>query len=245
MGDSPPGDLDSWPDVELVGLAQMRIEGGILIAWEAFKVLWRRYVNEVANTVHVFLLRTYFISDHDLAEQLTQEAFVKAWDALPKKNPQAPFIAWIKRIAINEAWQDRRKHRREIALTNDEEQSTDNSDPLEQSPEEQAALQDAIERTKMRLSEQERAVFTLHHEQGYSEAEIASMLGIRVSSVRQTLWRATRRFREEWLKETSEGDSPPPQQAPKKGKQPSNTVAQPQKAANSSATHKKRGRQRP
>jgi RNA polymerase sigma factor (sigma-70 family) len=244
VGDTPPGDLDSWPDVDLVRLAQMRSEAAIAIAWSAFTTLYHRHVTEVVNTVYVCLLRSFFLSDQNLAAQLTHEAFLKAWDALPEKKAQAPFIAWIKRIAINEARQHQRKHRRETSLTNDEEQFIDNPDSLEQSPEEQAALQDTIERILMCLTEQERAVFTLHH-QGYSQEEIAAILGIKVTSVRQELWRAHGHFRKEWLKEASAGDSPPSQPGAKKGKKPSNTAAQPQKTANPPTTRKKRGRQKP
>src|SRR5579885_3610208 len=92
VGDTPPGDLDSWPDADLVRLAQIRSEAAIAVALSAFKVLYHRYVTEVVNTVYVCLLRSFCRADQNLAEQLTHEAFLKAWNALPEKKAEAPFI---------------------------------------------------------------------------------------------------------------------------------------------------------
>ena len=63
----------------------------------AFGVLVRRY----QDRVYRFVLR--MVGSHDDALELTQEAFVKAWQALPEWQPDAQFRTWLFRIAANAA----------------------------------------------------------------------------------------------------------------------------------------------
>src|ERR1035437_2637388 len=64
---------------------------------KAFSELVRRH----QRPVYRYLLR--MLGSHDDAMELTQEAFIKAWQALPQWQPEAQFRTWLFRIANNTA----------------------------------------------------------------------------------------------------------------------------------------------
>src|SRR5674476_893852 len=74
---------------------------------KAFSELVRRH----QRPVHRYLLR--MLGSHDDAMELTQEAFIKAWQALPQWRPEAQFRTWLFRIANNTAL-DALRHRKLI-----------------------------------------------------------------------------------------------------------------------------------
>ena len=65
---------------------------------KAFSELVRRH----QDRVYRYLLR--MLGSHDDALELTQDAFVKAWQALPQWQPEAQFRTWLFRIAINQCY---------------------------------------------------------------------------------------------------------------------------------------------
>lgn len=83
---SPRADLTDASDQELVAWARQGRE-------EAYGELLRRY----QPSVLAFIYR--IVCDHGLAEDLTQETFVKAFNALDSQRPESKFEAWIFRIA--------------------------------------------------------------------------------------------------------------------------------------------------
>jgi len=186
------------------------------VAWAAFEQLYKRRVQEVHDTIYAHLCKRYF-PDRDLAWQLTQETFVQAWDSLPKKTTQSPFVPWMKRVGINEARQYLRKMGRETTLT---EEQNPFLNPSESSPEEQieqTALRERIERVKARLTRRQLTVFILHYEEGLSLQEIAQRLNLQPATIWQALYRANGRFRYEWLKEGASSTVPLPALKPKSG----------------------------
>jgi RNA polymerase sigma-70 factor, ECF subfamily len=75
----------------------------------AFSVLYERCVDRVYR--HVY----YRVSNHDEAEDITQEAFVRAWKAIDKyKKTGAPFVTWIITIAGNLVIDHYRKQKRVV-----------------------------------------------------------------------------------------------------------------------------------
>jgi RNA polymerase sigma-70 factor (ECF subfamily) len=227
VGENLSENLGAFTDDVLVVLIVTILAGSGGNAWEPFEVLYQRYVKEVLNTVYRFLLKHYSLSDEDLAWQLTQETFLRAWEHLPQKNPKSPFLAWVKLIGINQARQYMRQQNRIIAIKDLIQYPPDDLVLLSQSPEDQvvmllsrAELRGKIERVKLRLSPKQRLVLTLHLEQGYPIQQIAVALHIKPSSVTQTLSRATHRFKEEWIKEEGEPGIPVSTRKPKKGGTP-------------------------
>ncbi len=226
MGPTPPENLGLWTDDALVGLVVFFLAGGGGNAWEPFEVLYQRHVQEVLKTVYRCLLKQYSLLDEDLAWELTQDTFLRAWDHLPQKNPKSPFLAWIKLIGINQARQHMRRQNR-ITIKDVLQYPPDELNLLDQPPEEQllvflstVELRSKIERVKLCLPKQQRRVFILHYEQGATVQQIASALDIKPSSVWQTLSRAIHRFRKEWLKDEGEPDVSVSLHKPKKGGTP-------------------------
>ena len=64
---------------------------------EAFEELVRRY----ADRLYAVVLR--FVADGDEAEEVTQEAFLRAWRSIGRFEGRAQFFTWLYRIGINEA----------------------------------------------------------------------------------------------------------------------------------------------
>ena len=87
---SSPPDLSGASDQEVVALARQGCE-------EGYREPVRRYTPSVYNRIHDL------VRDHDLAEDLTQDTFVKALAALDRHDPNRRFSAWIARIAFNTA----------------------------------------------------------------------------------------------------------------------------------------------
>ena len=77
----------------------------------AFSALVRRHQNEV------YTLAVRLVADRELAADVAQEAFVRAWRALPKFRGEARFSTWMHRITVNTAWtlRSRAKRRRAAA----------------------------------------------------------------------------------------------------------------------------------
>lgn len=147
----------------------------------AFEALYRRHVARV----HGAILRLAG-GRHARAEELTQEAFVRAWQKLPGFRFESAFGTWLYRLAVNVALMDLRslKH-----------------DPVEQGVEEDAmpesgahpfcpAEREELERAVSALSPRTRAVLVLHDIEGWKHEEIAVELGMAVGSSKAQLHRA-------------------------------------------------------
>ena len=133
------------------------------------------------------------------AEDAVQEAFVKAWRAMPRFRADAPFRPWILRIASNEARNRARSTRRRDALALREAAAVGTGDAAP-SPEAAALSRDEAEtltRALDRLPERDRLVIAYRWLLDLSEAETAEILGVRLGTVKSRLSRALRRLREE------------------------------------------------
>jgi len=67
----------------------------------------------VAQHQHeVFTLAVRLMRDRDLAADVSQDAFIRAWRAMPKFRGDAKFSTWMHRITVNTAWTHRSKQKR-------------------------------------------------------------------------------------------------------------------------------------
>jgi RNA polymerase sigma factor (sigma-70 family) len=133
------------------------------------------------------------------AEDAVQEAFVKAWRAMPRFRAEAPFRPWILRIASNEARNRARSTRRRDALALREAAAVGTGDAAP-SPEAAALSRDEAETLTHaldRLPERDRIVIAYRWLLDLSEAETAEILGVRLGTVKSRLSRALRHLREE------------------------------------------------
>ena len=132
------------------------------------------------------------------AEDAAQTGFVKAWAALPRFRPGAPFRPWLLRIVANEAHNRRRSARRraELQLRTTAAHPQGDAAP---SPEGAALGRERREELLAavnRLDERDRDVLTCRYFLELSEEETADVLGVRRGTVKSRTARALARLAE-------------------------------------------------
>jgi RNA polymerase sigma-70 factor, ECF subfamily len=180
---------EAGPDVEAVA----RVRSGEA---EAFRPLVERHTRAVYRLAYRLTG-----NQHD-AEDVVQEAFLRAFKRLDDFEERSQFGSWLHRIAANCAYDLLRARARDQLRV---QPVDDGEDGLEQrvasplpGPERLAAGQEV--RTRLRvamdhMSTLERTAFTLRHLEGCSIAEIGRALGLDTSAVKQSIFRAVRKVR--------------------------------------------------
>lgn len=153
---------------------------------EAFGELYRAHVGRV----HALCLR--LAGDAHAAGELTQDVFVRAWEALPTFRGESAFGSWLHRLAMNVFLGKRRAAgRRERRVFSTEEPAL-----LEHSSEPAPAGTGLdLEQAIAGLPQGARVVFVLHDVEGYQHKEIAQMTGIAEGTSKAQLFRARRLLR--------------------------------------------------
>lgn len=149
----------------------------------AFEALYRRHVGRVHGAVARLVGGV-----GTRAEDLTQEAFVRAWQALPEFRGESAFGTWLHRLAVNTTLMDIRSRR---VRAHDE----GDGDGLEWAGEgdtagHATALGMDLERAVASLPPRARAVLVLYDIEGWKHEEIAAELGMAVGSSKAQLHRA-------------------------------------------------------
>lgn len=121
------------------------------------------------------------------AEDLTQEAFVRAWQALPAFRFESAVSTWLHRLAVNTALMELRA-RRSRPWHDDDDAALDAVPMLDTA--DHAVLGRDLERAVAGLPPRARAVLVLHDVEGWKHEEIASELGMAVGSSKAQLHRA-------------------------------------------------------
>lgn len=155
----------------------------------AFEALYRRHAGRVHGVVSRLVGGT-----GTRAEDLTQEAFVRAWQALPDFRSDAAFGTWLHRLAVNTALMDMRSRK---VRAHDEA----DDDGLDWAGEgdtagHSTALGMDLQRAVATLPPRARAVLVLHDVEGWKHDEIAAELGMAVGSSKAQLHRARMLLRE-------------------------------------------------
>lgn len=157
---------------------------------QAFECLYRLH----RNRIYAVLWRIAG-NDPGLAEDLLQEAFVRAWQKLDSFRGDARFATWLHRLSVNVALSDRRirvkRLERETALDGEAERTATGAKDVYE--DRRMDLEQAI----ARLPERARTVLVLFDIEGYSHAEIAEIAGMAVGSSKAQLHRARKLVREE------------------------------------------------
>ena len=166
-------------DADLVG----RARAGDQVA---FTRLFEQYHAPILNYLH------RMVGDRALAEDLTQDAFVKAYNALPNTRADLAFKAWLYRIATNTAISNfrRRKIVQWIPFLPGHEQAGDES--IERS----VGRQLDVEQSLAKIPKHYAAALLLRHYQGLSLIETAEALGITENAAKLRLFRARKAFAE-------------------------------------------------
>ena len=155
---------------------------------QAFERLYRENVNRV------FAICVKMCGDRSRAEELTQDAFVRAWERLPQFRGEAAFSTWLHRLTVNVVLEARRGDRRRHARMVDDEDVMDDAPPL--APPSSDAERMDLTAAIAALPPGARAVFALHDVEGYKHEEIAAMLDITAGGSKAQLHRARRLLRE-------------------------------------------------
>ena len=165
----------------------------------AFEELVRRYDR------NVFRIAQHITQNREDAEDVVQDAFLKAYSNLAQFQGQSKFYTWLVRIAVNEALMKLRKRRPERMVSLDEDVKTEeDSVPREvadwsPNPEQQytqAELKDILGKTIQGLPPSFRTVFVLRDVEGLSTEETADALELSVPAVKSRLLRARLQLRE-------------------------------------------------
>lgn len=146
----------------------------------AFQRLYRRHVDRVYGAL--LRLAGY---DHARAEDLTQDAFVRAWQKLAEFRHESAFGTWLYRLAVNVALMDiRARGANPVGFVDEDALPEQGDTPF------CAAERDELERAIGKLPPRARAVLVLHDIEGWKHEDISRDLDMAVGTSKAQLHRA-------------------------------------------------------
>lgn len=168
---------------------------------KAYDELVKRYQQRIYATIY------HMTSNHEDANDLTQESFIKAFQALKSFKGGSSFYTWLYRIAVNKTinFLKQRKNRTHMSL-NDLDFNAEHDPDLvalisDQTPRRASGLkelQEKLNEALLKLSEPHRLVVVLHDVQGQSHEEIAKIMDCNIGTVRSRLFYARQQL-QSWL----------------------------------------------
>ncbi|HXE58580.1 MAG TPA: RNA polymerase sigma factor [Gemmatimonadales bacterium] len=146
-----------------------------------------------AHVDRVYRLAYRLAGDPDLAQDFTQETFIRVFDRLKEFRGEAALSTWITSVALSVAFNGLRKakrfRQREVAL---EQAAPVTGGSRRAEPD----LKERLARAIDALPEGYRAVFLMHDVEGYTHEEIGAALGVRSGTSKAQLSRARAKLRE-------------------------------------------------
>lgn len=180
--------LDPVPVEDLVLVK--RAQNGEVSAYDD---LVTRYQERIYATLY------HMTANHEDANDLAQEAFIKGYQALKSFKGDSSFYTWIYRIAVNKTinFLKQRKNRSHMSL-NDLDFNAENDPDLvalvsDKTPRRDLSLmelQEKLNSAMLKLSEVHRMVVALHDIQDLSHEEIATIMDCNIGTVRSRLFYA-------------------------------------------------------
>jgi RNA polymerase sigma-70 factor (ECF subfamily) len=167
------------PEAALVARARRGDSG-------AFETLVRQHKDSVLN------LARRMVSDRDAAEDIAQEAFIKAYRELHRFRGESAVATWLYRIAVNEARQYLRGQKRRVARWERQRDLAAAEPPADSQTDDPAPLTELLQE----LSEDQREALALFYLRELSLEEIARTLGAPVGTVKARLSRGRERLRQ-------------------------------------------------
>src|SRR6266853_1908123 len=160
---------------------------------ESYDDLVKRYQERIYATLY------HMTSNHEDANDLAQEAFIKGFHALKSFKGGSSFYTWVYRIAVNKTINFLKQRKNKSHLSLDDLDFNAEHDPdlmaliSEKTPRREinlAELQEKLNAAMQKLSEPHRLVVTLHDVQGMSHEEIAKIMDCNIGTVRSRLFYA-------------------------------------------------------
>ena len=177
-------------DTELVALAQKG-------STNSFNKLVDKYHSRI------YSLTYQMTSNREDAEDLTQEIFIKAFEALPRFKGRSSFYTWLYRIGINKTINYRKKRNRNRPLSIDALDQDITYDEVyaeldsKDSPLRHIGLNELqvkLNEAMQKLSLKHRTVVVMHDIEGIPHDEIAKIVGVSVGTIRSRLFYARRQL---------------------------------------------------
>jgi RNA polymerase sigma-70 factor (ECF subfamily) len=160
-----------------------RLKGGDLTAFES---VYRQFERAA------WTLALRLTGRADIAQEVLQDAMLKAFERARQYRGDAPFAAWLRKLVVNESLMQLRHDRLHVIEVFDDDTLGDDSAPQPWTSADAATLDRALNR----LPDDARAVLWLYHVEGFTHVEIAREFGRSVSFSKSQLARGTKRLRE-------------------------------------------------
>ena len=186
--EEPAEELTPAPVDEMVLVHRAR-QGDL----SAYDDLVRRYQERIYATIY------HMTSNHEDANDLAQEAFIKGYQALKSFKGGSSFYTWVYRIAVNKTINFLKQRKNKAQMSLDDLDFNAEHDPdlvaliSEKTPRREinlAELQEKLNAAMQKLSEPHRLVVTMHDVQGMSHEEIAKVMDCNIGTVRSRLFYA-------------------------------------------------------
>ena len=150
-----------------------------------------------------------FVTDYDLARDLTQEAFLRSYERLEQFDPSRRFGPWLFRIAVNLTLDYLRRKKRSGWWSLFSEAGEDHRpDPATPDPRLHLDLSQEIQAVLAQIPEKYRMVLVLRDLENFTTSKIAAITERKEATIRWRLAEARNRFKQIWEKRVAEpGDS--------------------------------------
>lgn len=157
--------------------------GDVAAAASGDRRAFERVYREHADRVYSLCLR--MLADRALADEVTQDVFVRVWEKLPGFRGDSAFSTWLHRVAVNVILTRRKVNGLQQGRTSDDE-TLDLTPTRSESVGDRLDLESAI----AHLPRGARQVFVLHDVEGFTHEEIGEQLGITPGGSKAQLHRA-------------------------------------------------------
>jgi RNA polymerase sigma-70 factor (ECF subfamily) len=166
----------------------------------AFEILYERYNDRICRYL------TRMTGDDGVGCELTQDVFLKAWEALLSLRDPSRFASWLYRIATNRAY-NYQEHTRLLRTISWEEHTATTEIPGLAGPEEQVEEAELLKLALARVSPTYRPCLILYVIEEYSQRQIAELLQIKESSIGRYVSRGKEELRQMYLRLTNESSA--------------------------------------